>query len=196
MPVNPLTDEQSLLEQIAAGGELAFRKVYNHYYPEIYGFARHLLRSDELALDVVQESMLHIWQQGDKLKVIYNLQGYLKTFVQRRVIDLLRSQQIHKRAEKELAGSWKETHNDTEEGIILKESRKILEDGILLLPKQQQMVYRLCQQQGLKYEEAAMQLNISSGTVKTHLKMAMRFLRVYIKNNSDVAVLFVFFKLF
>ncbi|EDM35540.1 RNA polymerase ECF-type sigma factor [Pedobacter sp. BAL39] len=195
MALKPLIDEKLLLKKTALGDQHAFTEIYNHHYPEIYGFARHLLNSDELALDVVQESMLHIWQQGDKLNSIYNLHGYLKTFAQRRAIDILRNRDTHRKAEKILAGSWQETHNETEEGILLNEGRRILEDGIRQLPKQQQLVYRLCQQQGLKYEEAAAQLNISSGTVKTHLKVAMRSLRSYISEHSDIVALVVIFKL-
>lgn len=194
MVIDPL-NEVELKAKIAKGDQHAFTLVYNTYYPIIYAFSRHLLRSDELAVDVVQESMLHIWQLGGKLELVNNLESYLKTFARRRAVDLLRHRAVEQKAEKVLGGKWREGHNDTEEGILLGEGRKILQDGIRLLPQQQRLVYELCQQDGLKYDEAAHQLGISTGTVKTHLKLAMRFLREHIKNHTDIVALLIIFRL-
>ncbi|POY37931.1 hypothetical protein C3K47_05245 [Solitalea longa] len=196
MTINSPEDQKQLQARIAIGDQQAFTLFYNAYYPVIYGFARHLLRSDELAVDIVQESMLHVWRLGTKLETVNHLESYIKTFAKRRAIDMLRRRAVEQKAEKTLGGNWKEEHNDTEEGILLREGRKILQDGICSLPPQQRLVYELCQQEGLKYEEAAQRLGISAGTVKTHLKLAMRFLREYIKNHSDLAPLLIIFKLF
>ncbi len=196
MSIKALHNESDLLHKIAEGDEFAFKLVYERYHQVIYAFARYLLKSDELAQEVLQESMLHLWQLGNDLKAITNLGAYLKTIAQRRSIDLLRRKQLYQKTEKELGYSWKETHNETEETILLNETRKILEDGILLLPPQQRLVYKLCQQQGLKYEAAAAQLNIAPGTVQTHMKHALKFLRNYLRKHSDLAILILIFKLF
>lgn len=188
-------DVVELQAKIAIGDQYAFTLIYNKYYPEIYGFAYHLLHSDELASDVVQESMLHIWQLGVKLNTVNNLESYLKTFARRRAVDLLRHRAVVQKAEILLGKTWAEGHNDTEEGILLGEGRKILQGGIEQLPPQQRRVYELCHQTGLKYEEAAQQLGISTGTVKTHLKLAMRFLREHMKNHTDITIFIILFKL-
>lgn len=196
MPLSLLDNEKDLQVQIAQGDQQAFALFYNHYYPIIFGFATHLLQSEELAADIVQESMLHIWKLGTKLEEINSLEAYLKTFARRRAVDTLRRCAVELKAERILRDVWKEDHNETEESILLKEGRKLLQDGISKLPKQQQRVYQLCQQDGLKYEEAAQQLGLSAGTVKTHLKLAMRFLREYLKNHSDAVILIILFRLF
>ena len=196
MLINPLQNDLELKAKIARGDQYAFTLIYKRYYPIIYGFARHLLHDDEPAVDLVQETMLHIWQLGSKLDAVNNLEGYIKTFARRRAVDILRHRAVEQRADQMMGGKWKEGHNDTEEAILLGEGRKILQNGIDLLPRQQRLVYQLCQQEGLTYEEAAQRLGISSGTVKTHLKLGMRFLREHIKNNTDIAIFFILFKLF
>jgi len=85
--------------------------------------------------------------------------------------------------------------NVTEEAILLDETRRILDEGIAKLPPQQQRVYQLCHQCGLKYEEAAEQLNLSPQTVHRHMKLALRFLRKYLQNHADLAVIFAIFQL-
>lgn len=196
MSIKEGEDEVDLKAKIARGDQYAFTLIYKRYYPVIYGFARHLLHADEPAVDLVQETMLHIWLLGSKLDAVNNLEGYIKTFARRRAVDILRHRAVEQKADQLLGGKWKEGHNDTEEAIMLGEGRKILQSGIDLLPQQQRLVYQLCQQEGLKYEEAAQRLGISTGTVKTHLKLGMRFLREHIKNNTDVAIFLILFKLF
>lgn len=193
MALKFLPDLIKIQADLANGDEYAFTVFYNKYHPVIFGFARHLLNCDDLAVDVVQESMLHIWQLGSKLNNINNLEGYLKTIAKRRAVDIIRHRAVQLKAGRLLQAQWKETHNETEEHIILNEGRKILLEGIRLLPPQQRTVYELCQQQGFKYEEAAREMGISAGTVKTHLKLAMRFLRQHISNHTDLTVLFIIF---
>lgn len=195
MGTETLHKETDLLGRIALGDQRAFSTVYHLYYDKIYKFSFRLLRSEEFSEEVVQETMLLIWQGGDKLKEIRNLDAYLKTVAKRKVIALYRRKAIEDRAVKELKAAYSEVHNETEEGILHRESRKILDEGILLLPSQQRLVYQLCYQDGLKYEEAAEKLHISHGTVQSHMKQALKFLRNHLSSHSDIAVLVIVFRL-
>lgn len=195
MAVVPHFDEHELLASIAEGNQLAFKKVYDAYFFRTYTFAFHVLHSKELAQEVVQESMLKIWQLGYKLLEVRDLEGYLKTIAKRKAIDLLRKQVLEQKTVQYAQEKWHEDHDETEETIILNETREILERGISKLPTQQRLVYQLCQQQGLKYEEAAQQLNISPGTVHRHMKLALSFLRGYMKEHTDITILLIIFRL-
>lgn len=195
MAYTSLPDERELLAEIAEGNQLAFKKVYDFYFRQTYGFAYHVLHVKELAEEVVQEVMLAFWQKGAAVTEIHNLEGYLKTLSKRRAIDVLRRAQMERRIEKQMRPDWKEQHEETEESILLNDTRKVLEEGIRLLPQQQRMVYQLCHQQGMKYEQAAEQLNIAPGTVHVHMKQALKFLRRYMQEHTDVAILLILFKL-
>ncbi|UYQ95851.1 RNA polymerase sigma-70 factor [Chitinophaga horti] len=190
-----LPHEKTLLAKIAGGDRVAFKEIYDHYHPIIYNFAFRLLQSRATAQEVLQETMLKIWQQGERLHHIDNLDAYLHRMVRHHAIDLLRKSELSVRVQADIRYMLDERHNETEEGILLKETRKILEEGIRKLPRQQHLVYQLCQQQGLKYEEAAAQLNISHGTVQTHMKLALKFLRRYMAEHTDVAVLLIICRL-
>jgi len=195
MGIVTLHGETELLGRIARGDQRAFSTIYHSYYDKIYKFSFRLLLSEELSQEVVQETMLLIWQGGDRLKEIRNLDAYLKTVAKRKVIALFRRRAIEDRAVKELKAAYSDVDNETEEGILYRESRKILEEGIMLLPSQQRLVYRLCYQDGLKYEEAAEKLHISHGTVQSHMKQALKFLRNHLSNHSDIAALVIVFRL-
>jgi len=100
MDVKHLLNESELLGRIAEGDQHAFNTIYQLYYDKIYKFAYRLLCTEEPAEEVVQETMLFIWQGGEKLKDINNLDAYLKTIAKRKVIALFRRKAIEESTRK------------------------------------------------------------------------------------------------
>lgn len=192
---NSLALERELLAKIAVRDELAFSTIYYQYHKKIYTFSLRLLKSKQMAEEVVQESFLKIWLMGDALNKISNIEAYLVTLARNRSLDALRKQHQEAKAGFSNAKLWTEEHNETEESIILNDTKELLQTGIELLPPQQKLVYQLCHQEGLKYEEAAEKLNLSTLTVKTHMQHALRFLRAHILKNSDIAVTILLLKI-
>lgn len=185
-----------LLKKVAQGDEVAFKWIYECYFSKIQAFAFRVIHNHEHAQDVAQEVMLVIWQMGEKLNGIKNLDDFLKTLTKRRTIDMLRHLQIERTAEQAMRVKRTVINEETEDQIVLNETSQIIEDSICLLPARQRTVYQLCQQQGLKYEEAARRLDISPGTVQTHMKLALRSLRSHLRKRMDLPVLLVIFGLF
>lgn len=188
MAIKPLHNEREILAKIAEGDHIAFKEIYNHYHENVYAFALWYLKSEQDAEEVVQETFLKIWLKGKMVVEIVNLEKYLRTIAGNKSLDLLRNQA--RRIKTSVFTNDEETemsHNDTEESIILKELRDVLNEAIDKLPEQQKKVYLLCQEQGLKNDEVARQLNLSPLTVRTHTKLALRFIREYVKNNTDKA---------
>ncbi|OJU24102.1 MAG: hypothetical protein BGN92_05375 [Sphingobacteriales bacterium 41-5] len=148
------------------------------------------------AEEVVQEVFLKLWQLGPECDRIENLNGFLRTLTRNRSLDILRRRAVRARANIMLASGSRSTHNDTEQQVLLNDAKRILEEAINLLPEQQKLVYRLCGQQGLKNDEVANRLNLSPLTVRTHMKLALRFLRAHLAKHTVVAFVLIVLKLF
>lgn len=196
MSLSPFYDDQELLRRVALGDERSFDIIYHNYAKKVYLFAFKVMNSPILAEEVVQEVMLKIWRMGDELKKIDHLEAYLRTASRNISLNLLRRQETAQRADKYLSMNWVEDHNETEELVILNETRDLLNQAIAQLPPQQREVYMLCHQQGLKYDQVAEKLNLAPSTVATHMKLALKFLRNYLKKHNDIFALLVIFKLF
>lgn len=196
MTKNSPLNEIELLSRIADGDQRAFRIIYDEYYNNIYAFSLRLLKSDILAEETVQETFLKLWRQGQGLNEIINLESFLIAVTRNRALDILRRDKLIARANQQQLSNWTESHNETEETITLNETHRLLQNAIDLLPPQQKLVYQLCQQDGLKYEEAADKLNLSSLTVQSYMKLALRSVRKYMSKHADVAALIILFKLF
>lgn len=194
--MKPLPEENELLRKVAKGNEHAFKMLYDHYRILVYPRALYLLKSDLLAEEVLQEVMLKLWQTAGTLAEDSNLAAYLTTLTRNRSFQLLRRKVLEAKTDMELGKGWTEQDNGTEEEILLADTKKLLSDGIALLPPQQKMVYELCHIEGLKYEEAAQKMNLSVETVRSYMKLALRSLRAYLKTHTDVTAILILFKLF
>ncbi len=190
------SEDRDLLRQVAEGNERAFDELYHRYSKKVYVFAMRILRSEILAEEVMQETLLKVWLMSEGTIEINNLESYIRTAARNASLNLLRRQEIERRAELALATDWQEGHWDTEERVLLNEARHILEEAIRLLPPKQQEAFRLCHQQGLKYAEAANAMDIAPQTVAVHVKLALRFVRSYVKNATDLLAVLVVLRLF
>jgi RNA polymerase sigma-70 factor (family 1) len=196
MAITPLHSEHELLAKVAKGDEYAFGLLYNQYNKKVYGFALQLLNSEILAEEVMQVTMLKLWQMEEGLTGIQNLDAYLRVISRNISYNMLRRLKLEQNASETLGREWLEEHNETEEQIMLKDTKKILQEAIDALPPQQKLVYKFCHEEGMKYEEVAKKLNLSPLSVQTYMKLALRFLRTYIGKRTDVAALLIIFKLF
>jgi RNA polymerase sigma-70 factor (ECF subfamily) len=176
---NPEQKEHHLLESLAAGDQNAFREIFHAYSPRIYGFALKLTRSQTLAEEIVQDIFMKIWVGRESLSAIDNLQAYLYTLSKNHAFNILKRISLEEIAKAKISKDLKEVHHETEETIDFHESEEILNQVINRLPPQQKLVYSLCHQEGLKYEEVALRLNISRLTVKTHMQQALRTIKLH-----------------
>ena len=152
--------EQELLRMVAEGSSIAFKVLYDKYQKKVYSRALFLLKSAVLAEEVLQEVMLKLWQGAGKINEESNLEAYLSTLTRNRSFQVLRRKVLEAKTSLALGKNWSEGHNETEEQILMEDTRNILAKGIALLPPQQKLVYQLCHIEGLKYEEAARQLQL------------------------------------
>jgi RNA polymerase sigma-70 factor (family 1) len=191
MHTEDFIDEKTLLQRVSAGEARAFSTVFHRYQAKVYAYAIKIVKADTIAEEIVQEVFVKLWNLAEGLTEIENFDGFLRTLTRNHTLNVLRRMALEFKADKMRGTNYREDHNDTEEYIIFKDSEKVLNQGIEKLPAQQKLVYCLCHQEGLKYEEVADRLNISKLTVKTHMQHALRFLRNYISTHTDVAVFII-----
>lgn len=194
--------DQELLTKIASGDHLAFRIIYDRFYLNIYSYALYLLKSKELAEENTQETFLVLWKYGQGLSKIKNIESFLITISKNRSLNLLKRSKLEVKSSSSISAratleelSTQQGHNETEESILLNDTRKIIAAAVAALPPQQKLVYQLCHEQGLPYQQAAQQLNISSNTVKLYMKLALSSVRGYLSRHTDLTALIILFKL-
>ncbi|WP_316832970.1 RNA polymerase sigma-70 factor [Pedobacter aquatilis] len=184
MALIPLANEDELLEEIAKGDGRAFTVLFNHYQKFIFSFARSLSRDEQLAIDITQEAFLKVWTQREKLSQIENFPAYLNRLVRNHTFNTLRDLKRQPTVDFEL-DLLKDIAEDSTQGQLdYNETLGILNQAISTLSEQQQIAFKLCHQQGLKYSEAAEAMNLSPQTVNVHMKHALKKIREHLLKHS------------
>lgn len=182
--------ESELILLLSNSDEKAFSIVYKRYSNRIYTFAYRFLKNREQSEEIVSETFLNLWVNRQKLDNTYPVGPYLYTIARRLTLNMLRHTAISRVAQEKLWLAFNESHNETEEAILMADLECFTNQSIINLPKQQQTVFCLSRQEGLTYEEIATKLNISRNTVKNHLVEALKNMRVqFSKSYTSIFIL-------
>lgn len=185
--------DEVLLARIAKGDHLAFRTLFDLYRNKVYSYAYRFLSSESQAEEIVQEVFIKIWLRRTTLNSIDNFGGYIRIVSKNLTLNALKKLALDFKTLESTRLSWTEVDNDTESGIILKDTKALLDEAIDRLPPQQKIVYSLFHLDGLKQKEVAEKLNISPLTVKVHLREAVKFIRLFVAERTEISVLLFLF---
>ncbi len=186
LSAHALNNETELLSLIAEGDETAFAVLFKYYSNRIYTIAFKITGSATTAEEIVQDVFLIIWLKRADLMDIKNFGAYLFVVTRNNVYKVLKQNSRYYKTTILTNKDQLLMHNDTENGILEKEYDLLLQKAINRLPAQQQKVYKLMKEQGLKRDEVANLLKIDPETIKSHLAQSMRSIRAYCILHSDI----------
>lgn len=180
--------EREYILRITEGDAASFHAIYLHYSPRIYGKLIKVLKSNELAADILQDLFSIIWQKRETLDPDKSFNAFLFKIADNLVIDLFRKAKrdqdlIHQL----LRASMATQHNLIEDWLFRKENETWLAKAIESLPAQRKLVFKLCKLENKSHLEVARLLNISPATVNNHLVKATQNLKAIALGKSDLA---------
>lgn len=170
---------RALLSQVAEGSEAAFAQLYQQTSPKLYGVALRILRSKDIAEDVLQDAYVKIWSHArDYDADIAAPVTWMAAIVRNRALD-----EIRRRAARPTANDDSELQNlpsddehplaGLERGDDVKRLMRCL-DG--LEPEKKQIV-QLAYLNGMTREELATRFSRPEGTIKTWLHRSLAQLK-------------------
>lgn len=152
-----------------------FEHIYMLHFNELYRFAYHYIMSDD-AEDLVQEVFLKLYNGKFLPSETNNLRAYLYKMTKNSCIDYLKHIDVQNKHQDQLIDSilMNLNYGEEDEPALINK----VTDCLLSLPQKQKEIIKL-RLDGKSYDEIAQLLNISVGTVNTHVNRAYKF----IKNN-------------
>ncbi len=166
--------EKHIVELLLERDEKAISLLYDHYADTLYGVAYKVVKDEDLAQDIVQESFVKIWKKSDSYDASKaKLFTWLFRITRNTAIDKLRS--INTKSDKEIQIDVSDVYNLGEQSIR-PEFMDIKENLEKLEPK-----YRIVLEalffEGMTQQEASDELDIPLGTIKSRLKIGLREMR-------------------
>ncbi|MBW4359000.1 RNA polymerase sigma factor [Flavobacterium taihuense] len=176
--------EQLLVSELKDGNEKAFRKLYDFYYQDIYGYSISLLKSKELAEENVQDVFLKIWLHRENLNLEQSFKSYLFTIARNQAFNLLNKAANDVLLKEEVFYTSEKSHSEGDFSIREADCKKLKKQAIKQLPPKRKRIFKMSRKQGKTYEEISQELGISVNTVKSHMSKALESIRIFLKTHD------------
>jgi len=189
-----IPDKLQILAAVAAGDQLAFKKLVDLYSDPLGRFIAAITKDHGLAEEIVQDVFLKIWQNRQTLPEIKNFHGWLFVIAKHQALNALRNALvIHYDLQTPLFQLT--DSNDSIEQLQEKERRlSLLEAAVQSLPSQQKTAYLLSRRAGKSYKQIAQEMELSPQTVKKYLQLATGHIIKYIEAGTTLTLFALFVK--
>ncbi|WP_316766914.1 RNA polymerase sigma factor [Pedobacter frigiditerrae] len=176
--------EEILVAGLKNGDTKSIESLYRMYAGSLMGIISRIVKFDEIAEDVLQDTFLKIWKsigQYDASKG--RLFTWMANLAKNKAIDQVRSKHYSKATitddiDESLTVLDKQTH------VLFNPDNIGLKHLILKLKQDQMEVVRLFYFEGYTQSEVAKELYIPLGTVKTKLRQSILALRQYFNETN------------
>lgn len=191
--------EHELLLLAQDGDEGAFEQLHASLVPGIGRFVRRLIGDGQEAEDVVQDTMMALYLNLNRIEPVEKLRPYVYRIARNRCYDILRRSQrydevsidedddpLRVRVSFEIADDRATPPDELAHWLLLQlEVREAMDS----LPELQRQTLILFADEGLTYAEIAEVMGVNIGTIKSRLFHAKRTLRARLKPETLAAIL-------
>jgi len=171
----PFIDWRDIQNRMAEDDQEALRVLYDHYNKRLFELAYAIVRSKEMAEEVVGDVFIQVWQKRKRVRTVENFSFYLYVMTRNSSRSYLRKYGRKKLLDlDELALPFFQIDASPEDLMISGEALQAINRAINDLPPQCRMVFKLVKEDGLKYREVAELLHLSLKTVENQMGIALK----------------------
>ncbi|WP_117235215.1 RNA polymerase sigma factor [Vibrio maerlii] len=173
------------MEKVKARDKASFAIVFRFYSPKLKQFAFKHVGNEQVAVEMVQETMAAVWQKAHLFDGTKSaLSTWIYTIARNLCFDLLRKQkgrELHVHSDDIWPSDYMPAdlveHYSPEQDMLKEQVVKFLDK----LPENQRLVVQAVYLQEIPHQQVADMLDIPVGTVKSRLRLAVEKLRHSIK---------------
>lgn len=168
----------------------AFTAIYNRYWESLLTTVYRILGDQETARDIVQNIFISLWHKRRETEIKY-LKAYLLQAGRFAVYKEIRQRKNDESFYQRLAYITMEIV--TEEPLLLKEQKRLLEQLLADLPEHCKETFRLSREENLTYKQIAEKQGISEKTVEKRISTCLAAIRSGLTVAVCMSILDAFF---
>ncbi|MEO7768293.1 MAG: sigma-70 family RNA polymerase sigma factor [Ferruginibacter sp.] len=155
--------------------EVSYKKLFFHFFLPLKSFSFSIVKSKELAEEIVSDILIDIWAKRKQLGDIENLKIYLYVSVRNASLrKLQQSKKLMFLSLDEVNVEFASSYENAESILLTRELSGKIEAAIHLLPQRCKLIFKLAKEDRLKYKEIAVLLNISVKTIDHQVSLALK----------------------
>lgn len=162
--------------KLSQGDENALATLHQLYYKKLLQFSKTIIRSNEMAEEIVEDVFIKLWCNRTSVTNINNLNVYLYVAVKNTSLNILSQKAKHLVTapfdflEIDLDNEF----DSPDQLMITAEMMQRMQKAIDSLPPRCKMIFKLVREDGLKYKEVGEILNISVNTIDAQMAIAVK----------------------
>lgn len=174
------SDNDFLLSAVQRGDQKAFDTLFRRYYPMLCAYGQRFVELED-AEEIVEDSLLWIWENRETLVIESSLNSYLFKMVYRRALNKIAHIDATQRADTRFYEEMQEMLQDTDYYQI-EELTKRIEDAVAALPESYREAFVMHRFRDMSYKEIAETLGVSPKTIDYRIQQALKQLRTDLKD--------------
>ncbi len=191
MDCSPENKEENLIPLqvlIARGDQAAFRQLFHLLFQKLSRFAQSLIKTDDVAAEIVDEVFVRVWNNRDSIMSISNLRVYLYRAVKNEALNFLsRKAHLHIYEPFDDINIQLRDELNPERLMITQELLNKIRAAVDQLPPRCKLIFKLVREDGLRYREVAEILNLSVKTVDAQMVIAVSRIRETMKEDIQLS---------
>lgn len=186
-----ITSEEDLLQKLRRGDREAFKELYDLYHRRLTLKLVYLLKSEELAQDVLQDIFVKIWEIRETIDPSGNFGGLLYKMAANLSKNVFRKSIYDQLMRSEFAKN--DSYSPFEDLDDASNAKTILNIALDRLTPRQREVYCLHKIEGMSYREISKLLSISDSAINHHIQQANKQLKELLKTDRLLIMLLISF---
>jgi len=190
----PDKNEKTLVFKLRNNDVEAFDFLYHQYSNKLFRFAFSLLKNEEDACEIIQETFFRIWEKRTKIDSSKSFKSFLFSVSYHLIIDQLRERLKDREFRNSLEKHFNKQVNLQENRLDYNTLETEINKAVDELPEKRKQIYRLSREQGFTYKEIAGQLGVKPKTVENQINLALKHIKTRL--GKDILPVLLFLTLF
>ena len=155
-------------------------QLFQRYYPALFADVHRFVDLED-AEEIVQDSLLWIWENRENLFIETSLSSYLFKMIYRKALNKLAHIDATQRADTRFYEEMQEMLQDTDLYQVEELTQRI-KDAIATLPESYREAFVMHRFRDMSYKEIAEILGVSPKTIDYRIQQALKQLRIELKD--------------
>lgn len=170
--------EKMLLALLRNGDTGAFDQLFRKYSPKLFRFALSLLKSDDDAREIVQETFFRIWNRRQEIAPDKSFKSFVFTISYNLMIDQLRLRLKDQEYRRFLSENFEIGQERLSVTIDYDTLCSQIEQAVEELPDRRKTIFTLSRNAGMSHREIAEKMGVSVKTVENQINLSLKHIRM------------------